>query len=55
MLKFTATKVDEVKLKQIFGGARGIKMMVGETSQLDPVKRHQFPRLLYTGTERKTT
>ncbi|MCB0560026.1 MAG: citrate (Si)-synthase [Lewinellaceae bacterium] len=35
-------KVDEVKLKQIFGGARGIKMMVWETSQLDPVKGISF-------------
>ena len=28
-------KVDEVVLRQVFGGARGIKMMVWETSQLD--------------------
>lgn len=29
------TKLDEVKLSQAFGGARGIKMMIWETSQLD--------------------
>ena len=29
------TKVDEVTLKQIFGGVRGVKTMVWETSQLD--------------------
>lgn len=29
------TKIDEVKLSQAFGGARGIKMMIWETSQLD--------------------
>lgn len=28
-------KLDEVKLSQAFGGARGIKMMIWETSQLD--------------------
>lgn len=28
-------KLDEVKLRQAFGGARGIKMMIWETSQLD--------------------
>ena len=30
------TKVDEVTLKQVFGGMRGVKSMVWETSQLDP-------------------
>ncbi len=29
------TKVDEVKLSQVFGGMRGVKSMVWETSQLD--------------------
>lgn len=29
------TKIDEVTLSQAFGGARGIKMMIWETSQLD--------------------
>ncbi len=29
------TKVDEVKISQIFGGARGVKTMVWDTSQLD--------------------
>lgn len=35
-------KVDEVILSQVFGGARGIKMMVWETSQLDPIKGIRF-------------
>ncbi len=35
-------KVDEVKLNQIYGGARGIKMMIWETSQLDSVKGISF-------------
>ena len=35
-------KVDEVVLKQLFGGARGIKMMVWETSQLDPIDGIRF-------------
>jgi citrate synthase len=35
-------KVDEVTLKQIFGGARGIKMMVWETSELDPIEGIRF-------------
>jgi len=30
------TKVDEVTLSQVFGGMRGVKSMVWETSQLDP-------------------
>ena len=34
--------VDEVTLKQVFGGARGIKMMIWETSQLDPVSGIHF-------------
>lgn len=34
--------VDEVKLAQVFGGARGIKMMVWETSSLDPIKGIRF-------------
>ncbi|RMG85485.1 MAG: citrate (Si)-synthase, partial [Bacteroidetes bacterium] len=37
-----ATKVDEVKLSQVFGGARGVKMMVWETSQLDPMEGIRF-------------
>lgn len=36
------TKVDEVKLSQVFGGARGIKMMFWETSQLDPIEGIRF-------------
>ena len=28
-------KIDEVKLSQAFGGARGVKMMIWETSSLD--------------------
>jgi citrate synthase len=35
-------KVDEVKLEQIYGGARSIKSMVWETSELDPVKGIRF-------------
>lgn len=35
-------KVDEVVLRQVFGGARGIKMMVWETSQLDPHEGIRF-------------
>ncbi len=35
-------KVDEVTLRQVFGGARGIKMMVWETSQLDPIDGIRF-------------
>jgi len=34
--------VDEVKLGQVFGGARGIKMMVWETSSLDAEKGIRF-------------
>ena len=36
------TKVDEVILRQVFGGARGVKMMVWETSQLDPIDGIRF-------------
>jgi citrate synthase len=36
------TKVDEVTLSQVFGGARGIKMMIWETSQLDPIEGIRF-------------
>ncbi len=36
------TKVDEVKLSQVFGGARGVKMMIWETSQLDPIEGIRF-------------
>ena len=44
------TKVDEVTLKQVFGGARGVKMMIWETSQLDPIdgirfRGHSIPEL----------
>lgn len=35
-------KVDEVVLGQIYGGARGIKMMIWETSQLDPIEGIRF-------------
>lgn len=35
-------KVDEVTLSQIYGGARGIKMMVWETSELDPIDGIRF-------------
>lgn len=35
-------KVDEVVLRQVFGGARGIKMMVWETSALDPIEGIRF-------------
>ena len=30
------TKIDEVTIKQVFGGMRGVKSMIWETSQLDP-------------------
>ncbi len=36
------TKVDEVSLQQVLGGARGIKMMLWETSQLDAQKGIRF-------------
>ena len=35
-------KVDEVILSQVYGGARGVKMMVWETSQLDPIEGIRF-------------
>ena len=35
-------KIDEVTIKQVFGGARGIKMMIWETSQLDPYDGIRF-------------
>lgn len=35
-------KVDEVSLKQLYGGARGVKMMVWETSALDPYEGIRF-------------
>lgn len=35
-------KADEVKLSQIFGGARSIKMMIWETSNLDPEEGIRF-------------
>ena len=37
-----ANKVDEVNLKQVFGGMRGVKSMVWETSQLDPIDGIRF-------------
>jgi len=36
------TKVDEVALEQVYGGARNIKMMVWETSELDSVEGIRF-------------
>ncbi len=36
------TKVGEVSLKQVYGGARGVKMMVWETSALDAVEGIRF-------------
>ncbi|MEM9992310.1 MAG: citrate (Si)-synthase, partial [Bacteroidota bacterium] len=36
------TKVGEVNLKQVFGGARGVKMMVWETSALDAMEGIRF-------------
>jgi len=36
------TKVDEVTLAQVFGGMRGVKSMIWETSQLDPIKGIRF-------------
>lgn len=35
-------KIDEVSLRQMFGGMRGVKSMVWETSQLDPVEGIRF-------------
>lgn len=43
MLKEHATtKVDEVNLRQVFGGMRGIKSMIWETSALDPIEGIRF-------------
>ncbi len=36
------TKVDEVVLGQVFGGMRGVKSMVWEPSQLDPINGIRF-------------
>lgn len=36
------TKVDEVVLSQVFGGMRGVKSMVWEPSQLDPIDGIRF-------------
>lgn len=35
-------KVDEVVLKQVFGGMRGVKSMIWEPSQLDPIDGIRF-------------
>ncbi len=35
-------KMDEVTLAQIFGGMRGVKSMIWETSQLDPIEGIRF-------------
>ena len=35
-------KVDEVVIGQMYGGARGVKMMIWETSQLDPIDGIRF-------------
>ncbi|MCP3930406.1 MAG: citrate (Si)-synthase [Bacteroidetes bacterium] len=35
-------KIDEVSIRQVFGGARGIKMMVWETSELDAIDGIRF-------------
>lgn len=35
-------KVDEVSLKQVFGGMRGVKSMIWETSNLDPIEGIRF-------------
>jgi len=40
--EFGGLKVDEVTLKQVFGGMRGVKSMIWETSQLDPVDGIRF-------------
>ena len=36
------TPVDAVSLKQVFGGMRGVKSMIWETSQLDPIEGIRF-------------
>jgi len=40
--EFSGLKVDEVTLKQVFGGMRGVKSMIWETSQLDPNEGIRF-------------
>ena len=36
------TQIDAVSLAQLYGGARGVKMMVWEPSQLDPIEGIRF-------------
>lgn len=36
------TKIDDVVLRQVYGGARGIKMMIWEPSRLDPIEGIRF-------------
>ena len=36
------TKIDEVTIGQVLGGMRGVKSMLWETSQLDPIKGIRF-------------
>ncbi len=46
MLKIHGDKVvDEVKLRQVFGGMRGVKSMIWETSKLDPNDGIRFRKL----------
>ena len=40
--EFGDRKIDEVTLQQMLGGARGVKMMLWETSSLDPQKGISF-------------
>ncbi len=40
--EFGDKKVDEVKLAQVFGGMRGVKSMIWETSHLDPIEGIRF-------------
>ena len=40
--KHGEVKVDDVKLRQVFGGARGIKTMIWDTSQLDAYEGIRF-------------
>jgi len=37
--EFGGMKVDEVTLKQVFGGMRGVKSMIWETSQFLPMMK----------------
>ena len=37
-----STKVDEVILSQVYGGMRGVKSMIWEPSQLDPIDGIRF-------------